>query len=126
MPALSVRVKAPISRLSFTDISGKTRRPSGTMAMPILTISSGLRAVDAPALDSGSRRTGSRFRPVMARRIDDLAGAVGADQRDGLALVDVERDAFQRIDVVVVELDVREGEQRVHAQSPIVSSSMPR
>ena len=41
IPALSVRVKAPIIRLSFTDMNGKTRRPSGTMAMPMRTISAG-------------------------------------------------------------------------------------
>ena len=41
MPALSVRVKAPIIRLSLTDISGNTRRPSGTMAIPMRTISAG-------------------------------------------------------------------------------------
>ena len=47
-----------------------------------------------------------------------LAGAVGADQRDGLALVDVERHALQRIDVVVVELDVREREKLRHRSEP--------
>ena len=43
-----------------------------------------------------------------------LAGAVGADQRDGLPLPQLDRDAFQRIDVIVVELDVAESEQRGH------------
>lgn len=41
MAPLSVRVKAPIIRLSLTDISGKIRRPSGTMAMAMRTMSAG-------------------------------------------------------------------------------------
>src|SRR6185437_1322764 len=35
-----------------------------------------------------------------------LAGAVGADQGDDLLLLDGERDAFQRLDVVVEDVDV--------------------
>ncbi len=37
-----------------------------------------------------------------------FAGAIGADQGDGLALVDLQRYAFQRIDMIVVEFDVGE------------------
>ena len=106
-------------------MKGKTRRPSGTMAMPSRTISSGLRpsmrrpwklispVSDAPEAGDGAQDRG-------------LAGAVGADQRDGLALVHLERHALQRVDVVVVELDVAEAEERAHRHSPIDSSSMPR
>ncbi len=45
-----------------------------------------------------------------------LAGAVGADQRDDLALVDRERDALERLDRAVGGADVLEFEQRRHAQ----------
>ena len=41
-----------------------------------------------------------------------LAGAVGADQRDDLALVDGQRDALERLDRAVVGLDVVQLEQR--------------
>ena len=71
MPALSVRVNAPIRRLSLTLISGKTRRPSGTMTMPILTMASGA----APSIRFPAKCTvplRSRRRPVMARRIELL------------------------------------------------------
>ena len=47
-----------------------------------------------------------------------LAGAVGADQRDRLALVDLERHAFQRVDVVVVELDVGRARAARHRSEP--------
>ena len=50
----------------------------------------------------------------MARRIDDLPGTVRADQRDRLALVDVQRHALQRIDVIVVEFDVGDFQQFAH------------
>ena len=44
-----------------------------------------------------------------------LAGAVGADQRDDLAFVDVEVDALQRHDVAVEGLDAADGEQRLRS-----------
>ena len=65
---LSARVKAPISRLSFTDMKGNTRRPSGTMAMPRRTIWSGER----PSMRSPSKWISpldGRFNPVMARSV---------------------------------------------------------
>ena len=40
-PALSLRKKAPVRRFSSTVRPGKTRRPSGTCAMPRATIFSG-------------------------------------------------------------------------------------
>src|SRR5690606_26393387 len=52
-----------------------------------------------------------------------LAGAVGADQRDDLAAVDVDVDAAQRDDLAVIGLDPAHGQQRAprrvaHRPSP--------
>ena len=50
-----------------------------------------------------------QIRDRLQRR--GLAGAIGAEQRDDAALVDVERDALQHQDDVVVEhLDIVDGE----------------
>src|SRR5262249_43918780 len=56
--------------------------------------------------------------PPAARRDDardraqrrGLAGAVGADQRDDLALVDLDRDALERLDRAVVRVDLLDDE----------------
>ena len=55
-----------------------------------------------------------------------LARAVGADEGDRLALVELDRHALQRVDVIVVELDAGKGEHALMVYSPIVSSSTPR
>src|SRR5205823_10232156 len=66
--------------------------------------------------------------PALARRRETgdraqrrgLAGAVGADQGDDLALVDLERDAFQRLDRGV------EGVDRLHQEhGPAVAGAHP-
>ena len=123
--ALEVRVKAPIIRLSRTDMKGKTRRPSGTMTMPRLTIASGR----SPSIRSPGEMNRAGAEPPEAcdgaeqRR---LAGTVGPDQRYRLALVHLETDALQGMDVVVEQLGICDGEQGCGAHSPIASSSMPR
>ena len=58
---------------------GKTRRPSGTWAMPSLTIASG----PSPAIERPSKRMSPEagfVRPDMARSVVDFPGAVGAEQ----------------------------------------------
>ena len=56
-----------------------------------------------------------------------LAGAVGADQRDDLAFVDVEIDALERHDVAVEGLDAAHGEQgALIARPPLRPSRPPR
>ena len=58
-PAGSRRVKAPISRFSPTDISGNTRRASGTMASPASTRRAGLqRSTRRPSSSIAPRATG--------------------------------------------------------------------
>ena len=47
-----------------------------------------------------------------------LAGAVGPDQRDDLALIDREADAAQRVDRAVVGVDVLELEEGGHVRLP--------
>ena len=51
-----------------------------------------------------------------------FAGAVGADQRDDLAFVDVEIDAFERPDPAVERLDTADGKKR-RRHEPISASA---
>jgi hypothetical protein len=44
-----------------------------------------------------------------------LPGRVGADDRDDLAFVRLERDAEERLEIPLVRVDVVQGEQRRHA-----------
>ena len=110
-PALSERENAPIIRLSRTHICGNTRRPSGTMAMPSLTIAAG----SSPSMRWPSKAIEPlriRLRPVMARRIDDLPAPfapMSATVSPSLTSIET---PLQRIDVVVVEFDAVEGEHR--------------
>ena len=109
----------------MTLMSGKTRRPSGTMTMPSLTMASGA----MPSMRLPSKCTSplrSRLKAGDGAQDRGLAGAVGANQRDGLALVDLDRHALQRVDVIVVELGIGDREKQGHRYIPIDSSSMPR
>ena len=56
--------------------------------------------------------------PAIARKRRRLAGAVRADQRDDLALVDLERNAAAHRQLAIGELEVLGGEQRAHISSP--------
>ena len=78
-------VQAPISRFSSTDRLGKTCRPSGTWAMPRCGRSGGVtlaRSWPSKMMRPRGRRHGARDGLEQRR----LAGAVGADDRDELAV----------------------------------------
>ncbi len=64
-----------------------------------------------------------------------FAGAIGADQRDDLAFVDINVDTFERNDAAVIRFDAAHREQRfvcgAHGQTPVSacttsSSGTPR
>ncbi len=63
---------------------------------------------------AGARNQHAGDRPQRGR----FAGAVGADQRDDLAFVDLERDAAADRDLAIGELELLGGEQRAHRSSP--------
>ena len=50
--------------------------------------------------------------PEIARSVVVLPGAVRAEDRDDLALVDRQRHAAKRLNLAVARIDVPEGEQR--------------
>ena len=84
---------------------GKMPRPSGARHSPCLTRWSARSAVMSspskmmlPGLDPAHPGDGSHRR--------GLAGAVGADQGDDLALGDLERDPVEGLDLAVGEDDV--------------------
>src|SRR6185295_9986880 len=52
-----------------------------------------------------------------------LAGAVGADQRDDLALLDGERHAAQRVDAAVADLEVADLQHHDTPSSPVGAAS---
>ena len=54
-----------------------------------------------------------------------LAGAVGADHRDDLALVDVHVDAFERLDLAVEGVNPPNDQQRLGIR-PVLRSDLPR
>ena len=64
---------------------------------------------EAQQVLAAKRMTPSRLRrmPMMARKRRGLAGAVAAEQRDGLALADVEVDAMQDMALAVPGLQRR-------------------
>ena len=103
---------ACISRFSSTVMSVNTLRPPGTRTQAVRSQPLGRVAGDVPA---GERhRTGTRL--LEAR--DDaqqrrLAGAVRAEEGEGLAVAHVERDSEQHLQLAVREVDVADGEQRV-------------
>ena len=92
--------------------AGSTCGPRATARCPSRTMSCGGDASRSP-------RPSKRIEPVARRREPGdraqrrrLAGAVGADQRDALALLDGQRDALERLDVAVVGVDVVDLEER--------------
>src|SRR3954453_18667286 len=88
--------------------------PLGRLGDPDLGDRVARQALDVAAVEDdppGPRRDDARDGPQRRR----LAGAVGADQRDDLALVDLERDALQRLDRAVERVDVLDDEDRVVA-----------
>ena len=84
--------------------------------MPKRTILSGLRRV----ISRPSKRTlprGALSRPLIARSVVVLPGAVGADQRDDLALVDAQADVLEGLDAPVLRVEALDFEQR-HQPAP--------
>ena len=111
---------APICRFSSTVMRGKMRRPSGDCAMRSRAISwVGSWVMSLPV--EGDRAV-ARARVAADRHHQRrLAGAVGADQRDDLAVVHVEVDAAQRRDVAVVGLDAAHGQEERRSQRRVTS-----
>ena len=98
--AATPAASAPICRFSSTVMRGKMRRPSGAWAMWSRAISwVGSRVMSRPAktIAAFARARIAADRHHQGR----LAGAVRADQRDDLALADLEVDALERDDVAV-------------------------
>ncbi len=58
-------------------------------------------------------------RPASDFSIGRLAGAIGADHRDRLALTEFEVDAEQRLEVAVERIERGDIEQRGHAGTPM-------
>ena len=115
--SLSLRVKAPRRRFSRQVMSAMIRRPSITWKMPRRTIWSGLDAVEALAAEADVAARDLAFLGLQQAgdglQRGGLAGAVGAEQGDDLALRHRQRQAAQHEDDVVVDdLDVVDLEQR--------------
>src|SRR5262249_32444133 len=51
-----------------------------------------------------------------------LAGAIGADDGDDLAVPDVERDRAHGLDLAIGDMSVSDGQQRAHAPAPRYAS----
>ena len=103
---------APICRFSNTVMRGKMRRPSGDCAIAMRAISwvGTLRDVRARIGDrafAGPRIAEDRHHQGR------LAGAVGADEGDDLALVHVDVDALEGDDVAVKGLHPAHAEERL-------------
>ena len=87
-------VQAPSRRLFDTDSSGKTRRPSGTRAMPSATRS----AADILVMSVPSKRivpASGLSSPAMVATVVVLPGAVEAEHHRRLAFVDGEADPHE-------------------------------
>ena len=102
----SLRVKAPSRRLSSTVRSANVPRPWGTWATPGRAICSGARAERCSCPSKRDRALG-RDHPADGPQRGGLAGAVGAEDHDDLALVDGEVDAVQHLDRAVAGVQTR-------------------
>ncbi len=94
-------IRAPTCRFSSTVRLGKIRRPSGTSAMPRPTRAVGGTPAERPPVEARRCRSRGAGRPGDGPQQRRLAGAVGADHGDRLALVDLERDVEQGLEVAV-------------------------
>ena len=106
---------APISRFSSTVSDGKICRPSATWPMPRLQ----MRWLGKPVMSLAAEADAARAGRLDAGDGADqarLAGAVGADDGDQLALPRPKRDAVQRLRVAVEEIEVFDCED--HAPPP--------
>ena len=91
-------------------------RPSGTSAMPCLTISDAGAPPIGSALESHGLRAALRRSPHERLEERRLAGAVGADDRDGLAGRDLEIDAEQRLEVAVEGVEVVDAQHALRSR----------
>ena len=122
--ARSAVTAAPICRFSSTVMRGKMRRPSGDCAMRSRAISCVGSAVMSLAVEDDAALARARIAEDRHHQ-RRLAGAVGADQGDDLALVDVEVDALERHDVAVEGLDAAHGRrERRGGHSPTSASTV--
>ena len=82
----------------------------------------GVRVMFSPlkTMSPGARRRQARDRAQRRR----LAGPVGADERDALALLDRQRDALQRLDVAVVRVDVVDLEHRHQSTTALLTLAL--
>ena len=99
-----------MSRFSSTVMPGNTRRPSGDWQRPIRTRSCAGTAVMSTTVEHDASRGDG---PIAGNGFERgrFASTVGPDEGDDLALVDVERDAFDGFDAAVVHMEVRDFEQ---------------
>ena len=96
--------KAPSSRFSRTVRKAKTRRPSGTSETPRAVRScDGKRVMSSPTKMDRAGGEG-KSAPAMARSVLRLAGAVGADQCDDLALRHMEAEIATGRNVAIGDL----------------------
>ena len=107
----------PSSMFSSTVRFGKMCLPCGTRLTPRLA-GSYLRLPSALPLDEDLAAHGRHAEDRQQRR--RLAGAVAADQADGLAGVDLEVDAVEHARAAVGGVDVLELQQRGHPSAPQV------
>ena len=87
-------------RFSSTLSEGKSRRPSGTSAMPRFRTWS----AERPPIGSPRKTIASRARrhqPGEGLQERALAGTVGADHGKRFARPDLERDVEQRLEIAV-------------------------
>ena len=104
------RSRAAISRFSSTESVGKMRRPSMQCAIPSSAIRCGGRPATSSARDA-HRARGRRDGAADRARERRLAGAVGAENSDGLALRDGQVDALEHPSLAVAGFDAAKLEQ---------------
>src|SRR5262249_23168193 len=124
MRRLSVWVKAPICRFSSTVRREKMRRPSGPCTTPMAAMSCGRTSAGRSPLKRVLPARGCG-KPLVGGGGRGLAGAVGHHQGHDLALLDRDRDALQRLDVVVEDVNVVDLEKRHRASLSSNRQVMP-
>ncbi len=111
--AFSLRRAQPATRRFSATVSvGNTPRPPGHLRDAEL---GGAGRVELGDVLAGEAHGATRRRgePGDGPQHRGLAGAVGAEERDHLALVDLEVDAEQHLGLSVGDVDPRDGQQRV-------------
>ena len=108
-------------RFSSMVRRAKTRRPSGHLHDAERHDVVGGHAREVPAVEDDLPAARPQ-QPADGVQRGRLAGAVGADERDDLALVDGQGDALQGVDVAVVGVEVGDLEQR-HGQASVRAGS---